>query len=245
VDIIVAQSTPGCLAARAATATIPIVMAGCAYPEERGLIVSLAQPGGNVTGLTNNPGPEFRGKILELLKEVAPAISRVAILRNPLSPGEAPTPEEVEHEFKSWQTITAQLGLTALNAMVHNTNAYADAFAMFVQKQADAMYVSPTHLNVENWQHILDFATTQQLPTICGSWELVEAGYLMSYWTDWADLRRRSAVYVDKILKGAKPADLPVEQPAKFELAINLKTAKALGLTVPPTILILADKLIR
>jgi putative ABC transport system substrate-binding protein len=105
VDIIVAQSMPGCLAARAATATIPIVMAGCAHPEERGLIASLAQPGGNVTGLTNSPGPEFRGKMLELLKEVAPAISRVAILRNPLSPGEAPTPEEVEHEFKSWQTI--------------------------------------------------------------------------------------------------------------------------------------------
>ncbi len=238
VDVIVTITTPAAQAAKNATATIPVVMAGSSDPVELGLVASLARPGGNVTGVTNNPGSGFAGKQLQLLKEAAPTILRVAIIHD-LS---------IAPEARGWaamQDAARTLSLTLLSKDVRTAEDFDSAFAAIVREHADALVVLPNALNGAHTKRIVDFATQNRLPTMFGDGNAVKAGGFMSYWTNWADLRRRAAIYVDKILKGAKPADLPVEEPTKFELVINLKTAKALGITIPQTVLIRADEVIQ
>jgi putative ABC transport system substrate-binding protein len=236
VDVLVTVSTPVALAATRATTTVPIVMAGVSQPVERGLIGSLARPGGNATGLTHNPGPGFASKQLQLLKEAAPEISRVAVFWDSryVLPG-----------FQEVQTAAQALGLTVLSVDVQEPTSLDHAFATMIPERVEALFVFPILQNNVHAKHIVDFAMANRLPTMFGDKRAVEGGGLISYWTDWDDVRRRAATYVDKIFKGATPADLPVEQPMKFELVINLKTAQALGLTIPPRLLFQADAIIR
>jgi len=237
VDVIVTIGTPTVQAAKDATAMIPIVMAGSADPVEHKLVTSLARPGGNVTGVTHSPGPEISAKGLELLKEAVPTVSRVAILWD----------SSLLHEALSLdaQRAAARLnGVTLLPMDVKTLDALTSALATIAREHANALFVFPNFINGKHQRLILDFAATNRLPTVFQDAGYVEAGGLLSYYSNWAVLRRRAAVYVDKILKGARPADLPVEQPTKFELVINLKTAKALGLTIPQSLLLRADQVI-
>jgi putative ABC transport system substrate-binding protein len=239
VDVIVTISTPAALAAKKATALIPIVMAGSSNPVELGLVKSLARPGENVTGVTNNPGPGFTLKLLQLLKEAAPKISRVALLWGGTSVrGEAGV-------LSNAQAAAPALGITVLSAEARQPNEIPGALAAILQEQPDGLYVLPSSTNTRQLKLILDFALANRLPAIYMDARWVSPGGLMSYGTDWLELRRHTAIYVDKILRGAKPADLPVEQPTKFELVINLKTAKALGLTIPQSLLLRADEVIQ
>jgi putative ABC transport system substrate-binding protein len=238
VDVIVTITTPAAQAAKNATTTIPIVMAGSAQPVELGLVASLARPGGNVTGVTNNPGSGFTGKWVQLLKEAAPAIRRVATIHDLSIAPEAQTWAEM-------QEAAHTLSLSLLSKDVRTADDFDGAFAAIVREHADALIVLPNALNTAHTKRIVEFATQNRLPTMFGDGNAVKAGGFISYWTNWADLRRRAAVYVDKILKGAKPGDLPVEQPTKFDLVINMKTAKALGLKIPQSILIRADEVIQ
>ena len=238
VDVIVTITTPAALAAKQATSTIPIVMSGSSDPVELGLVTSLAHPGGNVTGLTNNPGAGFVGKLIQLLKEAAPAVSRVGVLRDSTNRAEADA-------FRAAQAAATAMGMTAVDGDVHDAAAIPEVLAAVVRAGANGLYVGPSALNSKQLKLIADFTLANRLPAIFGDKEFVSAGGLMSYWTDWSDLRRRSAVYVNQILKGAKPADLPVEQPTKFELVINVSTAKALGLTIPQSLLLRADEVIQ
>jgi len=235
VDVIVTITTPAALAAKAATSTIPIVMAGSADPVGLGLVASLARPGGNVTGVTNSPSGVFSVKQLQLLKETAPRISRVATLMTSSS-FEATA-------LSDMQAASAALGVTVVAFKVESPNQIdLDALGKL---RADALYVFPNPINGKHTNAILAYAAENRLPAMYGEREYVEDGGLMSYWTDWVALRRRAADFVDRILKGAKPADLPVEDPIKFELVINLKTAKALGLTIPQSLLLRADEVIQ
>jgi len=238
VDVIVTSSTPAALAAKQATSTIPIVMAGSSDPVALGLVTSLAHPGGNVTGLTNNPGGDFVGKLIQLLKEAAPTVSRVGLLRDSTNRAEAGT-------FAAVQAAAAAMGMTAVDGDAHDAAAIPQVLAAIVRAGANGLFVPPTVLNNGQRKLIADFTLANRLPAIFGDKRFVSAGGLMSYWTDWSDLRRRSTAYVNQILKGAKPADLPVEQPTKFELVINLSTAKVLGLTIPQSILLRADEVIQ
>jgi putative tryptophan/tyrosine transport system substrate-binding protein len=226
-------------AAKNATKTIPIVMTGLgADPVEAGLIESLARPGGNVTGITNL-GPELGGKRLELLKEAVPKLARVAVLYDPASPGTA-------REMKELLPVAARgLGLTIQPWDVRAADGFEKVFAALTKERPDGLYVLAGPLVRANGKRIADLALKSRLPSMYGSRETVEAGGLMSYGTVQAESYRRVAYYVDRILKGAKPADLPVEQPTKFELAINLKTAKQIGLTIPQSLLYRADKVIK
>jgi len=240
VDIIVTIGTPPVAAAKAATSTIPIVMAGSADPVEHKLVASLAHPGGNVTGVTHSPGPEFAGKALQLLKEVAPTISRVAVLWD--SGG--------LHEGLSLEAQQAEARETQIRLLPHDVKGVrsAEEFGAILSaigdERADALFAFPNFVNGKFGQAILDFVTAHRLPSMFQDDGFVEKGGLLYYYTDWASLRRRAAAYVDRIIKGAKPADLPVEEPSTFELVVSLKTAKALGLTIPPSILSRADKVI-
>ena len=236
VDVIVSSSTPAVRAAKEATRTTPIVMAGLIDPVGAGLIPSLAQPGGNITGLTNI-FTELTAKRLELLKEAAPRVTRVAVLWNPTQPGQAIA-------WQQTQQAAQTLGLVLFSAEVRRPEDFAPAFTAIVVERAEALLVLPDPLTTFHRQQTADFAVKQRLPSMYAASYWVEAGGLLSYGTSFAALWRRAAVYVDKILKGAKPADLPVEQPTKFELVINLKTAKALGLTIPPSLLQRADQVI-
>jgi len=238
VDVIVTISTPAALAARQTTSTLPIVMAGSSDPVENGLVASLAHPGGNVTGLTNNPGGEFVRKLIQLLQEAAPAVSRVGVLVDSTNRAEAGT-------FAAVQTAAATMGMSAVRGDARDAAAIPEALAAMVRAGANGLYVSPSSLNGGQTKLIVDFTLASRLPAIFGDKQFVSAGGLMSYWTDWSDLRRRSAAYVDKILRGAKPADLPIEQPTKLELVLNLKTAKALGLTISQSLLLRADEVIQ
>jgi putative ABC transport system substrate-binding protein len=234
VDVLVTFSTPAALAAKAATTTIPIVMASVSNPVELGLVASLARPGGNVTGQSNIPGPEFNGKQLELLKEAVPALSRVGVFWN--------------SAFQMLRGIEAgaqALGMTVLAVDVQQPEHVDAAFTTMLQERAEALLVMSAAQNVRHLQKIVEFARTHRLPTMFDGRYAVEAGGLMSYYQSWPAQRRRAAVYVDKILHGAKPGDLPVEQPTTFELVINLKTAEELGLTIPPTLLFRAEKVIQ
>jgi putative ABC transport system substrate-binding protein len=237
VDVIVAIATVTAVAAKRATSTIPIVMSGIGDPVLAGLVESLARPGGNVTGLTSQPGSGFLRKTLQLLKDAAPGLSSVAMLGDPADPGQAAMYREIP-------TAARLLGLKLVNVDAHDATDLPNAFATITKQKHDGLYVANSPLNTQRAKPIADFALTRRLPLMSGNKAFVAQGGLMSYWADWNDIRRRTAIYVDKILKGAKPADLPVEQPTKFELVINLKTAKALGLTIPQSLLLRADEVI-
>ena len=240
VDIIVVAGGDRLIrAAKNATKTIPIVMTGGGLdPVEAGLVESLARPGGNVTGITNLTG-ELGGKRLELLKEAVPKLARVAVLYDPANPASV-------LEVKEVLPVAARaLGLTIQPWEVRAADGFEKVFAALNKQRPDGLYVPGGPLMSANQKRIADFALKSRLPSMYGRRESVDAGGLMSYGADLADSYRRVAYYVDKILKGAKPADLPVEQPTKFELVINLKTAKQIGLTIPPNVLARADKVIR
>jgi putative ABC transport system substrate-binding protein len=237
VDVIVTGSNPAIAAVKQVTATIPVVMAVSRDPVGAGFIASLARPGGNITGLANDATPEIIGKNLELLKEAAPRVSRVAFLWNPVPPGAGTTKNAVE-------SAARRLGLTLQSVEVRGPNEFESAFAAMVRERANGVVVATDPVLVGPRSRVVDLAARSRLPAVYGLREFAEAGGLMSYGPNIADQFRRAAIYVDKVLKGAKPADLPVEQPTKFELVINLKTAKALGLTIPPSLLLRADQVI-
>ena len=222
-----------------ATKTIPIVMVGGgADPVEAGLVESLARPGGNVTGITNL-STELGGKRLELLKEAVPKLARVAVLYDPADPSSV-------LEVKEVLPVAARaLGLTIQPWEVRAADGFEKVFAALNKQRPDGLYVGGGPLMAANRKRIADFALKSRLPSMYVTREFVDAGGLMSYGADLADSYRRVAYYVDRILKGAKPADLPVEQPTKFEFVINLKTAKQIGLTIPPEVLARATKLIK
>jgi len=239
VDIILVSGDIPVRAAKNATKTIPIVMVGTGSdPVEAGHVESLARPGGNVTGLTNLTR-ELGGKRLELLKEAVPKIARVAILYDPATPGNV-------REVKEVLPVAARgLRLTIRSWEVRDADGFEKVFAALSKERPDGLQVLGGPLMRANVKRIADFALKSRLPSIHGNREGVEAGGLMSYGADIADSYRRVAYFVDRILKGAKPADMPVEQPTKFEFVINLKTAKQIGLTIPPEVLARASRLIK
>jgi len=234
-DIVVALSGQAVQAARDATAVIPIVMVIAADPVAWGLVTSLSRPGGNVTGIALNYETGLVGKRLELLKEAVPRAARVAVLGSGSLASSA--------QFREAQKAAEVLGLKLVPVEIRDTD-YDRAFATIVAGRADGLLILTGPTFVRDRTLIVDRTLMHRLPAISASREFGEAGALMSYGDSNLDASRRLAIYVDKILKGAKPADLPVEQPTKFELVINLKTAKALGLTIPPSLLLRADQLI-
>ena len=240
VDVIVTIGTATVLYAKKATTTIPIVMAGAGEPLELGLVSSLSHPGGNVTGLAHNPGPEFAGKSLELLKDASPRISRVAVLWDSAALHENPS-------LEGQRAAARTLGLSLLIhdiADAHTDAVFAGVLAAVKAEAAEAMFVYPNFIAAKHRRAILAFLSANLLPSMFQDASFVEQGALFPHYANWGDLRRRAAEYVGKILKGAKPGDLPVEQPTKFELVVNLKTARALGLTIPPSVLLRADRVI-
>ena len=236
VDIILAYSTPATRAAQNATGAIPIVMSGVVDPLRTGLVAGLGRPGRNVTGLSLM-APEVIGKQMQLLKELVPKVSRVAVLWNPSNPSNVPQLREAE--------VTAQtLGLRLQALEVRSPNDLDPAFAAMTREHAGAAITLADGVLIDNRTRIARLAEKARLPAVYGLREHTEVGGLIFYGADPADLNRRAALFIDKILKGAKPSDLPVEQPTKFELVINLKTARALGLTIPPSLLQRADQVI-
>jgi putative ABC transport system substrate-binding protein len=236
VDVIVAPSTPAALAAKQATRTLPIVFAVAADPVASGLVTGLAQPGGNVTGLSIL-APELIGKRLEQLTQAVPGVSRVAVLWQPGALGKR-TEQDM---LKGAEATAGALGVRLQSVEVRSPADFDRAFSDMTRARAGALIVLPSPIFSER-RHLVDLAAKNRLPAVYTWREYVDAGGLMSYGPDLADMLRRAATYVDKILKGAKPADLPIEQPTKFELVINLKTAKALGLTIPQSLLQRADQ---
>jgi putative ABC transport system substrate-binding protein len=236
-DVLVVSITVAALATRNATTTIPIVMVNVDDPVGSGLIASLARPGGNVTGLSRLT-PELIGKNLELLKEAVPRAVRVAVLSNPRNPLH---PELVRNAKLAARSLGLQLKIVEAGA----PKELEGAFSTMAGERMSALLVLADGMFYVNRTRIADLALRNRLPSMFGSGDLARAGGLMAYAPRSGDNYRRAATYVDKILKGAKPADLPVEQPTKFELVINLKTAKALGLTIPPSVLLRADEMIR
>ena len=237
VDVIFAPATAAAVATKHATDTIPIVMATGGDPERLGLVASLARPGGNVTGLAYSVGMDTLGKQVEFLKGVFPKLRRLAILSNPANP---------PHEL-AIKAVTASAGSLGVELQLLEARVPAEfesAFAAMARERADALLVLPDGIFALHRARLQDLAARTRLATMYGQREHVEAGGLMSYHPDFRDSFRRAATYVDKILRGAKPGDLPVEQPTKFELLINLKTAGALGLTIPRTLLLRADQVI-
>jgi ABC-type uncharacterized transport system substrate-binding protein len=239
VDLILAANTPAGLAAQQATTTIPIVVSVMGDPVADGLVASLARPGGNITGLTFL-GPELVPKRIELLKEALPGISRVAVLWHPGGYGERTTKDMLSEAEAAAATVGVQLRLVD----TRGAGDFDRAFSAIAAEQADALMVFPSPMFFNERRQIVDLATKYRLPSISMAKELVQIGGLMSYGASIYDLIRRSATFVDKILKGAKPGDLPVEQPTTFELAINLRTAKTFGLTIPQSLIYRADEVI-
>ena len=236
-DVIVTASDSMARAAKAVTTTVPIVMGISGDPVGERIVQSLARPGSNITGLTMQVGPEIEAKRLELLRAMLPGVSRVAYLASK---------EDNEWESprgKGVRTAALALGVTLVLAEF-TPHQYTDAFTRISRARAGALFVSPSPTAYADRAFIVDFATRTRLPSSFTLREPVELGGLMSYGVNIADNLRRAAGYVDKILKGAKPADLPIEQPTKFELIINMRSAKALGLTIPPSLLARADELI-
>jgi putative ABC transport system substrate-binding protein len=234
VDVIVASSQ-GAVAAKQATSTIPIVMPIITDPVRLGLVESLARPGGNATGFATQ-NDELPGKWFALVKETLPKVSRVAVLVHPTYDGGV--------QLKASEAAARLLGVRLQALKVEHGDDLATAFAEIQKNRADALVISSSPLFYLHKTQLVEFAAKRRLPTIYHQSEFVVSGGLMSYAPDFRDLFRRSATYVDKILKGAKPGDLPVQQPTKFELVINRRTAKTLGLTIPQTLLLQADKLI-
>jgi putative ABC transport system substrate-binding protein len=237
VDIIVTAGTPASLAVKKAAPSIPLVMIAVGDPIGTGLIKSLAEPGGNVTGLTSIAA-DLEGKRLELLREVLPKLSHVAVFWNPASPFQVVAEKEVQAAARAFKMKVLSLGVQA-------PEQFDNAFATIRKERPRALLVLADRLFLHNRARIMGFATQHRLPGVYAYLELVEAGGLMSYGPSYADMHRRAATFVDKILKGRKPSDLPVEQPMKFELVINLKTAKQIGVTIPQWTLMKADRVIR
>jgi len=237
VDVILVPSTPHVLAAKNATSTVPIVMTVPGDPVGDGLVASLARPGGNLTGLTLAV-VELSGKRLEILKEALPRLRRVAVLTDPGF-------GQNERGFAETQAAAHMLGVQVQRVEVRQASELKAGFAAAARSRADGVVVQSHGLYFDHREQIADLAIRHRLPTIFSFREHVDAGGLMAYGANLPDLTRRAAAYVDKILKGANPADLPVEQPTKWEFVINLRTAKALGLTIPPSVLARADELIQ
>jgi len=237
VDVLLTAGTPGALAAKQATQTIPIVMAVSGDAVGTGLVQSLARPGGNITGLTRMTR-DLDGKRLELLKEVVPSLSRVAILLNPANPISARGWSEAQSPAKA-------LRLKLEPAEVKAAEEFEAAFAAIARQRPVGLFIIADQFLLAHRTQIVDFGARRSLPAIYPYSEFVDAGGLMSYAANDPAMFRRAATYVDKILKGRKPADLPVEQPTKFELIINMRTAKQIGLTIPPNVLAQADKVIK
>jgi putative ABC transport system substrate-binding protein len=237
VDVLVVVGAPPAHAAKTATDAIPIVMGNAADPVGTGLVASLARPGGNITGLSDfNLGVVT--KRLELLKEVVPSVSRVAVFLNPANPTNP-------LQLKEIQGVAPALGVTLLPLEVKGADDIDRAFIAIRKERPGAIFLIGGTPSTPDQRRIPELAVKSRLPAIYTSGQSVDAGGLMSYGTNFEDLYRRAATYVDKILKGAKPADLPVEQPMKFEFIINLKAAKQIGLTIPPNVLVRADRVIR
>ena len=237
VDVIVAGGEAGIRAARDATSTIPIVMANSGDPVGIGLIASLSRPGGNVTGLSLL-APDLGGKRLELLKETVPKVSRVGVLWNPTNAVEA-------LELKSTEVAARAVGVIVTSHEVRAPADFDRAFAAIGRERPTALITLADPLTRGHKTQLAEFAAKSRLPMIAETRDFAEAGGLMSYGASLRDLYRRAATYVDKILKGAKPCDLPIEQPTKFELVVNLKTAKALGLKMPQSVLLRADEVLQ
>ena len=236
IDIIVTRGTPAALAAKKATATISIVMAAIGEPVETGMVASLARPGGNVTGLSAFV-TELTAKRIEIMREAVPQISRIAMIDN-MANGSVPA---------QWIEVKKAAAALGIQPQLHDVRKPEDiepAFNSAIIQHADALSIGNDSVVIANRVQIVELAAKHGLPAIYATREFVDAGGLFSYAAHYPDLYRRAAIFVDKILKGAKPADLPVEQPTKFELVINLKAAKALGLTVPPILLAQADEVI-
>jgi putative ABC transport system substrate-binding protein len=235
--IVVTTGEPAILALKHATNTIPIVMTSVGDPVGRGFIDSLARPGGNITGVSNQ-AVELTGKWLELLSEVTTKVSQVAVLRNPANPTHASF-------WKQAQSAAQTLGLKVQNTEVRSPDDLETAFNTITNGRAGAVVVLPDPMHITNWSKIGDLAAKNRLPAISMFKEFAEAGGLMAYGASPIENARRAPIYVDKILKGAKPAELPVEQPMKFDLLINLKTANQIGVVVPANVLARADKVIK
>jgi putative ABC transport system substrate-binding protein len=239
VDVIVAFATPAGRAAKNATSTIPIVVGSMGDPVQDGLVASLSRPGGNLTG-TTFLGPELVPKRLALLKELMPAISEIAVLWHPGAFSEQTT----SGMMKQVTDMAGGLGLRLQLVEVRSPDEFERAFSDMAKGRADALFEFPSPMLYQERQRLVDLAAKCRLPAMYNAKEFVEVGGLIAYGASVPELNRRTAIYADKILKGAKPSDLPVEQPTKFELAINLKTARTLGLTVPPALLATAEDLI-
>ncbi len=234
IDVIWVGGTPGAQAVKRATSTVPVVFVAVSDPVGSGLVTSLSHPGGNITGLTHI-SKEVQAKRVQLLKELVPRVSRIAVLAGPSS----------SLTLTETQAAAQALGLQVDVVEVHGPDELEEAFSRAGRGRAQALVVLPEASFVAQGQRIGQLAVTNRLPTVFETKSYVSAGGLMSYGADLVEQVRRSAIYVDRILKGAKPADLPVEQPSKFELVINLKTAKALGLTIPQALLLRADEIIQ
>jgi putative ABC transport system substrate-binding protein len=238
VDLIVAGSSAVTRASKSATTTVPIVMLASADAVGEGFVASLAHPGGNITGMTFLAGPEIAGKQLELLREIAPADSRVAVLMNPRNGSHAAFAAELK-------TVARKLGAQLQSVPAASPNQLEDAFAAMAKERAAALLVLTDAMFFGQRQRIADLARSGAVPTMYSQREFVDVGGLISYGPSLIDMTRRAAKHVDKILRGAKPNDVPIEQPTKFELVINMKTAKALGLTIPQSLLSRADEVIQ
>ena len=237
VDVIVTAGTPATQAYQKAKTSIPLVMVAVGDPVGTGIVASLNRPGGNITGLTSI-SPELEGKRIELLREVIPKLSHIAVMWNPKNAYHAIENKEVE-------TAAGALKIKVLYLGVEAEEHLDNAFAHILKDKPQALLVLADRVFLHSRARIMDFSVQHRLPGIYAYLELVEAGGLMSYGPSYADMHRRAAAYVDKILKGAKPADLPVERPMKFELVVNLKAAKQIGVTIPPNVLARADRVIK
>jgi len=236
VDVFLVGGTAAARAARQATSTIPIIVGAAGDLVGAGLVASLAMPGGNITGSTNI-APDLSGKRLELLREAVPRASRVAVLLDP-SPGQL-------DEVRATETAGRGLGVKVQPVEVRDPKDFQNAYIAMTKQKADAVIIVQSGFSLAYRKQLADLAAKHRLPSMCEQKEWATDGCLMSYGPDLLYLFRRAATYVDKILKGAKPADLPVEQPMKFEFVINLKTAKQIGLTIPPNVLVRADRVIK
>jgi putative ABC transport system substrate-binding protein len=236
VDVIVTAGTPASLAVKKAASSIPLVMIAVGEPVATGLVASLARPGGNITGVTSI-SPEIEGKRLELLREVVPNVSHIVVFWN------AASPVQVIQERET-RAAAQVLGMKMLSLGVRTLEEIEEAFATILKERPSALFVLADRLFLHHRKRLMDFATQHRLPGVHAYRELVEAGGLMSYGPSYAGMHRRAAYFVDRILKGQNPGDLPVERPATFELVINLKAAKALGITVPLSLLGRADEVI-
>jgi len=236
VDVIITAGTPATLAIKKATSTVPLVFIAVGDPVGTGVVPNLGRPGGNITGLSSI-APDLEGKRLELLREVVPKLSHVAFFLNPANAFHTAS-------MRQARVAAQSLGIKLQPMEVNKSEQLDGAFASIVKEKPDALLILADRIFLHNRKRMMEFAIQQRLPSVNAYRELVEAGGLISYGPSYEDMHRRAAVYVDKILKGTKPADLTIEQPTKFTLLINLKTAKTLGLTVPPTLVARADELI-